>query len=438
MRHRRLLLATLLWLGACASDTNDAAPPPTTLEDASGGSNEQEDLVAGSLSDRPGRILVYEFENEERPLAVYAPDGERLASLPVTEGSAAWLPSWSPSGEWVVWAESPDNRSWTGVRARPGSDERDVVVLPGRPDHLAFAPGEDVVYLLTPSTDGFGLFAVDFANPVSPREVDLGVPYFSDVGASGGLVAHAGSQTRVVGPDGRSEALDDSSAGYQTPMWHPAGRSVVYARRLQTDTDQLNEIVVHDLTTDSVRPLARYRRFAFFSFDPSAEVLAVAVFGRPPANQFQTQEVRLGPAVLPQVGPEQELATGLWIVPLDGERPEALSAEPAGAPAWDPTGEWILSRTSVNGVGEWRAHSRDGRVQSSPSHTIGERGLSVYYSQFWDQFSRTQTMWAPDGSAYAYPAITTDGSSHVWLHDMATNQSAPLAPGSVAFWAPEP
>jgi len=456
--RRRLLPLLLVALAACASDSNDARPDEPV--DAEAGTSGQqvddgaaptggdrplpdEPELATDLSDRPGRLLVYEFENEERPLSVYSPNGETIAALPVTAGTAAWLPSWSPSGEWVVWAESPDNQTWVAARARPGSDDRDEVVLPGRPDHLAFAPSEDVVYLLTPAPGGFGLFSADFASPGEPREIDLGVPYFSDVGPTGDLLTHAGAETRVVTPDGTGSVLDDSGAGYQTPLWLADGHTVVYSRRLGIEEGSMNELVLHDLSNDEVRSLAHYRRFVFFALDPGSERLAVAVFGRPPAARFQTQEVRaVGPTAtgtdeLPQAD-TAELSTGLWLVPLDGSDPEQLSEEPSGAPSWDPTGEWIVARSTVGGTGEWRAHADDGRVRSSPAHTIGERGVSVYYLQFWDQYSRTQTIWAPDGSAYAYPALSGSGAAHIWIHDLATGESLALAPGSMAFWAPDP
>ncbi len=410
---------------------------------------------------RPGTLLILDPADQLEPLVLLSPSGERLAALPVARSASVWVPSWSPDGNAVVWAESADDRSWELVLARLAFTGNIVetamsrVALPGRPDHVTFGAGPAEILVLTPGPNGFGLWHVDLDDDEpEARQLESGAPLFTDMGPDGRLVAHIGNETRVLAltragdglPTTDSQLIDRSGAPYQTPSWHPDGGSIFYARTgVRDDDGPTYEVLRHHLADDEVEVLFTYRTFAMFAVDPTGRRMAVSVFDdrndqEAPAPSVPGQEVAFSPRQGSAV-PVQDASSraGVWLVELEDAAAERLGTTPLTSPTWDPGGRWILGRDRLTGQGSWRAISIDdpSATIESPEHFLAPGSLAGYYLQFWDQFARTQTVWAPDSSGFAFPAII-GGRSVMWLQDLDGGTPGRLGQGGVAFWGPEP
>ena len=439
-RLRYVLAALALSVVACSSggsgaddELRDDRPDGTSTPDSRPGSSAPDTIRPrpDSAAEAPGQILVFSFGASEDPLSVLTAGGEEVATLPVEPGAAVWLPTWTPSGDAVVWAEASTPRRWKAVMVSVGGgmDERVTADLPGRPDHFAFGTDDSDLLALAPSPNGFGLFRIQLGTAEQAERIGEGSPFFIDLSPDGArLVAHVQNETRVIEDDGTERILDSTGAPYQTPAWSVGSNSVIYARRLSREPGGLNEIVEHDLDTDDVTVVATYRSFVFFDVDPTRRRLAIAVFGRAPGG-IQAQEAAF------QIG--GPLAAGLWTIDLDTGQRRQVDTSLVTPPQWAPDGRALAARDAAQGSGRWHLYSADEQPAVTQSHRLQLGGLGSYYLQFWDQFGRTQSMWAPDGSAFVYSAQNADGETTVWLQD--TGLATPpvmLATGDVAFWSP--
>ena len=60
------------------------------------------------------------------------------------------------------------------------------------------------------------------------------------------------------------------------------------------------------------------------------------------------------------------------------------------------------------------------------------------YLPFWDQYSRSHTLWAPDGSAYAYSGQDDRGQPAIWVQSIGVDTGPNnVAGGDVVFWSPK-
>jgi hypothetical protein len=449
LRSATILLIACLALVACAPDPNDAATQVTGAPDAgseatgrSGTSpGDADDQPGGSdnldTAQRPGRILVFDLDAVAAPVTVQRADGSIVASLPTDPAAAVWLPSWTPDATGVVWAESLDGVTWFAVHATVGGTDRTSAPLPGRPDHVAFDESSGDLLVLAPSDAGFGLYRVTLLVPEEAAgatvadPLDRGAPFFSDIGGGGELIAHVGSETRLVTESG-IRLLDTTGAAYQTPVWHVDGSSVLYARRMDGEPT-INEILRLDLEGDDIEVIGAYRGFALFALDPSGSTLAVSVFGGERESGFDVLEVSHSRGDDPGT-----LTGGLWLIGLDDGEHRRLSENPVTAPEWSPDGSLLLGRDRPDGRGAWSVYDVADGSSTLVEHTLRRGGLGAYYLRFWDQFGRTQTRWSPDGGAFVFPGRLGSGEAGIWIHTSGVDEPGFLAEGDIAFWAPEP
>ena len=147
--------------------------------------------------------------------------------------------------------------------------------------------------------------------------------------------------------------------------------------------------------------------------------------------------------------PEQQRATALWAINLDGTGRARLSpvGDPSiyGSPAWSPAGDVIVyTLRSVVPTGAGSSISSSG---SSQAVTIGAskiwavapdgRALGRIYGNG-DQVG-FDPVWAPDGTRLALRGQVNDNNaSQVVLSDLSANPySVPAGPGSRITWSPD-
>jgi hypothetical protein len=379
-----------------------------------------------------GLLLVHDVDGEDGPLASYRPDGTLVVRYVEGPDDFVWQPVWSPDGRRVAWTQTIDGTNWDLVTAAVDGTDRTSDPLPGRPDYITFDPTASKILLLTPSQLGFGVVIIelDDAPEGEPFEVaDVGQPYFSDFSPDGDrIVAHVGSDVRIVELDEEAMTSLAASSGHQTPAWHPRAETVVYA----TDEDGRNRIVRQRLDEDGADELARFDAFLLFDLDSAGERVVVSAVGPPTGDDDGSAALRRRP---PRQVDADVLGPGLWIIDTSTDEALQIDDEPTAAPSWDPTGSRVLARSTGGDSGHWTVYGGDGTTTRTDEFAIAE-SLFAAYLPFWDQYVRSQTVWSPDGSTFVHVGRSEGGRSGVWLHDAdVSGPSTFVTDGDLAFFS---
>lgn len=464
MRRLTAAVALALVMSSCSLLDDEAAPvdetrlgPPTTPGDMAAGNRSSDpssttSTVPATAPDAPpadeaeGLVLAFDFVSNDAAIRLVSPSGSEQADVPTAPNATVWLPSWSPDATRLTWAEGSPQASWSLITADSEGGGRRTVPLSARPDHLAFGPDESL-FVLGPGPGGFGLWKVA-PDGTELTRLDGGSPYFIDIADDGRVVAHVRDELRLIAADGTVGTLDENAMGFQTPIWHPNQRSVLYARaagdqlddeqdRGESGEPQLNEIVWLDIATGQAEVLGRFEGFVFFDASADGARLAVTTFGPDPTAGIETQEAAYR-ATSAQVPAQDLLGTGLWLIDLTTGDARQLDSDQVGPPQFSPDGEWIIARDAVAGRGTWRMYDQTRRIGATAPHQYPRNSVTAYYQQLWDQFGRHQTLWAPDSRAFIYPG-TVSGERGVWLQSIDLDQPAQrLADADVGFWSPRP
>lgn len=430
-RSLALLAIAGLALAACSDDPGYVElPDETTLPVEVA---EEVDQPAAEVERPPpdpdigdGLILVFDRDGGSRGLATYTADGTLVTELADSDDdSLIWQPIWSPDASRIAWTASTDSVTWELVTAAADGTDRTSHPLPARPDYITFDPTATNVLALTPSADGFGVVIADLSGTAAESVglLDIGRPYYSDFAPEGDrFVAHVGTAMRIVHLDGERTLLDYDSNGFQTPTWHPDGESLLFT----IDDGGANVLVRHHLPTGSNLALGTFQRFALFSVDPTGARVAVSSFGG---------SVQPGAADA-AAAPQDDGRGGLFVIDLETGATDRLSDRPTSAPMWDPTGTRFLARNAVIGVGEWTVWDLAGETAVTDTFDVTDT-LAPAYLPFWDQFSKSQTLWSPDGQRFVHVGAPEGGAPGVWIHDAAeSGASTFLVDGDHAFWSP--
>ncbi len=102
----------------------------------------------------------------------------------------------------------------------------------------------------------------------------------------------------------------------------------------------------------------------------------------------------------------------LIVTDVESDRPTTVSQDPVLAYQWSPNGESLLYLTTVSGADHpgfrWAVWNGENSRFFQPVTLTTTFATS--YLPFWDQYSRSHRLWAPDGSAFAYSALTPKGT----------------------------
>jgi Tol biopolymer transport system component len=357
----------------------------------------------------------------------------------------AW-PTWSTDGRLAYFASS--------LLPADGYTLRVFIqrhVTPGAQAHVAFsalgetftyaywAPGDctgkdcrDLALLYSPATGGdLGLRLLrNEGETTSEWATERGAPFYYSFSPDGGrMIWHRfETQLEYYDVEARSiEGLDDRPGSFAAPMWSPRGERVLFAVR-GAQAGRSDVIVAQG---ERRTPLLRDRAAPVsFAFSPDGAQAAVLD----------------GDGVLTVL----DVATG-----------ETLASRSSGiilAFFWSPQSDRLVT------IALPRRNDRSANLrQTSEPETKGAAqnvpGLSVnlfnpaaqtsdllgtyiptrdmiYYLQFYDQFSRSHSLWSPDGRYFAYGALSTRNGSSVVLFDMATPGLTKTIPDStVGIWS---
>jgi hypothetical protein len=421
--------AALLWasctLGAEEAPRDAATSPPAagpvTPAPAAPG-------PPASASELPGRLLVQLADGD---LVTVRPDGSDVQALVEDAGTDLRVlqAAWAPDGSRVAWSQIDTfDGAATGriVTADPDGGGRRETALDVAPFYLSWDPtSRRVGYLGADGSDRFHMGVVDDAGG---HLLARGSPFYFAWSPSGDRVlAHIGAE-RLEELDlaGDRDRLPSREGVYQAPLWSDDGRTQVYVER--RGGGELQRIVARDTRTGDVRTLATADGAVSLVMSPDGATVAF--------QALNDDERDLYDRTLPMRATD----VGVTVVDVATGRAERVTIRPAVAFFWSPDGERLLilqPEYPPAGPLSFRWVVSDGDDAFETDAFTPGISLLAEYAPFFSQYAQSLTMWAPDGSAFAYPADRPPNPTQIWIQPVDGSPAFALGAGSFVAWAPE-
>jgi TolB protein len=355
------------------------------------------------------------------------PTGRKQTDLAVAaEGSVHLQPTWSPNGTRAVWTEigkgGPTIGLWDGERVQN-------VTAPLSPFFYLWNPPADRVAFLGDAASGSGI-RLGLLDPSgrTASEIDAGQPYYLDWSPAGDqLVTHvAAERLSLLDQSGAATPIDITPGSFLAPDWTELGVLAVGTRA----TDR----VAATGTVSGVQTAARQSSDHLLLFDPiSRTTTELSPVDGPVA--FAVSPDRAHIAFTSEVGAVQAV---LRVIGAQGGEPVQIGEVPAVAFQWSPDSRrlWYLTvdleaQRLVPRVWE------EGRIFDFPGFAPTTAFIRDYLP-FWDQYSRSLTVWSADSTRFVYPAAGANGDE-IFVQTVAP-EAGPLrvTAGAFASWQPQP
>ncbi len=364
------------------------------------------------LDDDGGIFVVRPDGSDRRDLAVGGDDVERSQ------------PTWSPEGTRVAWTESARGVTFL-VTAGVDGDELTRTGIPFPAVYMAWDPTGSRLALSGNAADGSLKLTVSV--PGDALEViDEGAPMWIDWHPNGSeLLVHIEDRFESISIEEGSHRPIAVDSEFRVGVH--AGDRLVFA----TGNDVGEVLVVGDFEGSVQTELLRVGNPTAFVVDPAEQRLAV--MSTPSASTLALSEVEPGPVEV--LEPNR-----LVVVGLDGAEVTEVAMARAVAWFWSPAGDQLLYSTQVEIEGATRLqwHTWDGSKSTSYRTFLPTGVFGRDYLAFFDQYARSHSFWAPDGSAFVYAGGTDLTNRGIWVQPLSDAPPVRVALGELAMWSPVP
>jgi Tol biopolymer transport system component len=395
-----------------------------------------------AVIDLSGNLVLYDADGQN-PVAITT-DADRRTRL------YQW-PTWSTDGRLAFFGVSADPTDSFSLRAYILETPNDVpqVAWTRLGDVFTYAywsPGDcgggncrDLAVLFT-AGDGSGL-AVQMiranGGEYTNRLAERGAPFYYSFSPDGKkmLWHRFNRQLELYDVAGNTveRTLPDTPGLFQSPMWSPVDDRLLFAvpGRVEGSVDvviadgEARTVLIDDLSGP-----------ASFAWSPDASKVA-ALNG---LNTLSITDVRSGAEIAR--APQGQIVAFFWSP--GGDRVAFLSLTPAAQPRSE------VETFGTNGHTEKAAYPPE--QANAPALTwyvleVASKTVTalaafnptrdmVYYLNFFDQFSRSHSLWSPDGRYLVYGATAVDGSPEVLLADTRTpGQTIRVGDGAIGVWS---
>jgi hypothetical protein len=401
-------------------------PASTTPGAGASASTEPTPAAADEIS-APGRLAVVGVDGS---LYTSRANGSDRVDMDVGGGRAV-QPAWSPRGDrlaWVIQRVSDTGVGGAIVVAGPRGQHPVTTETPFLPYYLSWSPTGDRVAFLGSGGDP--------AAPVEMGVLDLsrartrvhsvagGAPFFYFAWAPDGrrVLAHAGlDRLEEVDLAGHVTSVSRRPGLFAAPAWSADGGTLVYVERIGGGLQRL----VAKADDGPTRVLVEGRGTLSFVLRPDGGAVAYQLLGAGDGDLFDRRPTEPGDGVRVvdvRTGVTRRATTirtlTFWWSP-DGERLLALAPEPEAA----GTIPFL-----------WQVW-QDGRTVEAEGRHSPTLSVLRDYAPFFTQYAQSATPWAPDGSAFAFPAESSDGSGQIVVQEVG-GEPVPIGPGVYVTWSP--
>ena len=364
-----------------------------------------------NVEELPGQIVVNDLRS--RSVTILGPRAEQFEPF-ANPGEDLHQPTWSPDGTLLAWSRATSEgfsvvvSSNTGGPATPYETPFGVFYMQWRPDSRAIA------LLGAPAPGQVGLAILDLDSR-TVTALNSSTSYYFHWSPDGDeLITHlGGTRLEQLDPSTGSisvlETLEPVNSVFQAAAWTPDGRSILYVRPAPPDiAGAPDELVAHDLGTGVINVLAEGNGFFNFAISPDGKTLAYSIRNL-------------------------EGLTSMGIVDLAGGSVEQIDAPSTLAWQWSPDSRKILLFGAGEGAMTVSIYESGGitRYQDFfPTTTFVQN-----YLFFWSQYDLSHTLWAPDSSAFVFPAFDRS-ADFVFLQFLEDELPILIGPGSMAVFSP--
>lgn len=351
---------------------------------------------------------------------VMAGDGTDRVELTAGEGMFAQQPTWSPDGSRVAWVEIANSGSTLVTTLVDGNDPTRASV-DFAPFYLSWDPTSSLVAFLGSGSAGIEMGIVDVAGGGADAEIlDAGEPYYFSWAPEGDrMLVHVGvDRLEQLDVAGAGTALGDAPGFFQAPQWSADGDSVLYVA--QGSNGQ--HLVVSNPDGSDRREVLDFDGFLSFGLSPDGTRIAYRAFGEAP------DAIAAGLSAAPRAGNGE-----LGVIEVGSEDPNVISDKTALAFFWSPQGDRLLFLTSEDGGFNWNVWDGSAVTTFDPFTPSGMFGRN--YLPFFDQYSQSMTLWAPDGNAFTYAGMA-NGEEGIWVQDLDRGDPVLVGEGQFASWSP--
>jgi hypothetical protein len=425
LRRARAAAAALLLLTACTGDpaaTSGSEAPPATVSPPA-------PVGASSL---PGRLLLKDASGS---LVTVRPDGSDLVMLAEQAPGALQVlqATWAPDGTRVAWAQitaAADALAPELVTSGPRGEEPLETPMPIAPFYLSWDPTSSRIAFLGPAGDRFQMGVVEQPQPAGRpvAAIARGAPFYFSWGPDGErMLVHVGrDRLDELGLDGTATVVDPRPGDFQAPVWSVDGSTFVYAVRGAHAQGQ--RLVVRRAEGGVAHAIATPNGSLSFVVSPDGRRVAYQALGRNERDLYD-RDLALR-------------ATDVGVTVVDTRTGETIKVTngPAVSFSWSPAGDRLAVLEPIyrpTGQIYFRWDVWDGEGEFVTGAFVPSLSLLSEYAPFFSQYAQSSTIWAPDGSAFAYPANSSSGPPLVWVQPADGSAEAyPVGQGSFVAWSP--
>jgi TolB protein len=380
-------------------------------------------------------------QGENGILYTARPDGSDRIDL-TSEGVGLRVfrqPAWSPDARRIAWVEIEG--ADTGLKSAlvtSRTDGGEVVrsdTADRPPFYLAWSPDGARLAALSGWDDGLALRSVDVRGGGSNAALlAQGQPlYFAWSPDGRRLITHLdGEKVSLVSVDGEETEVDARSAPFGAPEWLADGAAFAYAQNAAGES----KLVLADPSGVILRELAGIGGAVTFSLSPdekrvayvdTSELAPTAAFGplavaKLAGQESATEVIDDGPVLAFFWSPQGDKLAYLTPGTRPAEGPRASLSPTLQS---DHLTLWL----------QW--HVWDGDRAYELAQFLPSDTFLVDYLRFFDQYARSMTPWAPDGSAFVYAGDSEDAISGVWVQPAAEGaEPVRIGDGVYAAWSP--
>ena len=369
----------------------------------------------------PGRLLVLGTEDE---IITMRPDGSDPVTLAGPDPDIERTqPTWSPDGSRVAWTERRANQATYLLVADSNGGE--LIERPSPLLAVYIAWGPDGEHLALTGSQGEGDLLLAIAGPDGDIQViDQGAPVYFDWAPDGTeLLARVSGRFEYLAIDGTGRETVPVTGEFRL------GAHVAESVMLGTERDVGEALALANRQGEIERELLRYAAPMAFVADETGSRVAVMSRGSPESQALS----RLEETDLPVIDAERLVV----VTTSDGDLEEVSQARNI-AWFWSPAGRDLLYSTveAVDGVERLQWHIWDGGETKTyrPFSPTGLFGRD--YLAYFDQFALSISLWAPDGSAFAYAGGNSLEDAGIWVQKVEGGDPVRVSPGDVAVWSP--
>jgi TolB protein len=357
--------------------------------------------------DGPG-VFVMDTNGSDR---VELTDGQDLFSQ---------QPTWAPDGSRVAWVEIANSGS-TLVTSLVDGSEPTRAPVDFAPFYMSWDPTSSLVAFLGSGSAGIEMGIVDVGGGGAEAEIlDAGEPYYFSWAPEGDrMIVHVGTdRLEQLDLAGEGTALGDAPGVFQAPQWSAGGDSVLYV----SGGSDGQHLVLSNPDGSARQEILDFDGFLSFGLSSDGARIAYRAFGEAP------DAIVAGLSAAPRAQDGE-----LGVIELGSEDPNIIDDRTVLAFFWSPQGDQLLFLTTENGGFNWNVW--DGSAVTTfdsftPSGVFGRN-----YLPFFDQYSQSMTLWAPDGSAFTYAGVA-DGEDGIWVQDLDGGDPVLVGEGQFASWSP--